>query len=425
LNNGVAVTDYFTELRVPLVQNVRFAHELMFDAGFRRSDYTTSGAADTYKLELQFSPVADYRLRGSFAKAIRAPSALELFNPQNVVTLNLGDDPCAPTFKADGSLAAPASFTLAQCQRMGVTAAQYGNGSTTDTIPQGTAQQLSGLQGGNPHLKPEQSTTYTIGVNFAPSQVPNLSGSIDYYHIALTGLVETIPSSVIFNGCGLNNDAYYCSQIFRNPVTGGLTTIGPPSGGGYLVQTDVNAGAALVSGVDFQLHYKQGLPGNLGSVLMDLNSAYLEHFTTTPVPGGHTYDCAGLFGLTCETVNPRWHHILRATWETPWNLTGSVTWRYFGAVSEDNNSSDPSLHGSTYGGGYDYFNAKIPAFNYLDLQVAWHPWKFLTLRAGVNNLLDKDPPIVNSTVVPGGEANTIDVYDMFGRQLYISFTARM
>jgi len=48
----------------------------------------------------------------------------------------------------------------------------------------------------------------------------------------------------------------------------------------------------------------------------------------------------------------------------------------------------------------------------------------LTLRAGVNNVLDKDPPLIDSFIVPGGEANTIDVYDMFGRQLFLAFTAR-
>ena len=37
----------------------------------------------------------------------------------------------------------------------GVTAAQYGNGGTTNTIPQGTAGQLTQLQGGNPDLSPE------------------------------------------------------------------------------------------------------------------------------------------------------------------------------------------------------------------------------------------------------------------------------
>ena len=46
------------------------------------------------------------------------------------------------------------------------------------------------------------------------------------------------------------------------------------------------------------------------------------------------------------------------------------------------------------------------------------------MRAGINNALDKDPPLLNVAIVPGGEANTIDVYDMFGRQLFVSFSAK-
>jgi iron complex outermembrane recepter protein len=423
IDNSVSVAEEFVELRAPLLQNLPGAHDLLFDTGFRRSDYSTSGLTNTYKFELQYAPIADYRLRLSYDKAIRAPSAVELFNPQVVTTLQLGTDPCAPTFTAGGAIAAPALYTLAQCQHMGVTAAQYGNGGSTNTIPQGTGGQLSGLQGGNPGLKPEQAETYTIGVNFAPSQIPNLTGSIDYYHIALTDEVGTLGSSVILSQCGNTGDPFYCSQVFRNPVTGGLNTVGSIAGGGYIVQANVNTGAALVSGIDVQLSYKQDLPVGWGGLDFELNGAYLQHNKVTPVPGGATYDCAGYFGLTCQTVNSRWRHIFRTTWMMPWNGSASATWRYISPVTEDNNSSDPTLRFSTFG-GYDLYNGRIPSYSYLDLETTWHIGTVLTLRAGINNVLDKDPPLLNANVVPGGSANTIDVYDMFGRQVFVSFSSK-
>jgi outer membrane receptor protein involved in Fe transport len=423
IDNTVSVSEEFAEIRVPLVQNRTGAHDFLFDTGFRRSDYSTTGITNTYKFEVQYSPISDYRLRVSYDKAIRAPSVVELFNPQTVVTLGLGTDPCAPTFQANGAIAAPAVFTLAQCQNTGATAAQYGNGGTTDTIPQGTGSQLSGLQGGNPKLKPEQAETYTVGFNFAPSQVPNLSGSLDYYHIALKDVVSNIQAGVIFSGCGINADPFYCSQIFRNPVTGGLNTIGSIAGGGYVVQTNVNTGSALVSGIDLQLHYKHVLPRGWGSLGFEMNGAYLQHFETAPVPGSHTYDCAGYFGFNCQTVEARWRHVFRATWNSPWDLSASATWRYIGPVSQDNNSPDPTLHFATFG-AYDLYNARIPSYSYLDLAATWTAGKILTIRAGVNNILDKDPPLLNTAVVPPGEANSIDVYDLFGRQLFLSFTAK-
>jgi outer membrane receptor protein involved in Fe transport len=306
---------------------------------------------------------------------------------------------------------------------MGVTAAQYGNGGTTNKIPQGTGSQLSGLQGGNPELKPEQADTYTIGVNFAPSQIHNFSGSIDYYHIAIKDEITTIPSAVIFSQCANTADPFYCSQVFRNPFTGGLTSVGTAAQGGYVVQTNINAGAALVSGVDLQLNYRHDLPEGWGKLGYELNGTYLQHVETTPVPGVPTYDCAGLFGLTCQTVNPRWRHIFRATWTAPGNVTVAATWRYMSAVGQDNNSSDPSLRLATFG-GLDLVSPRIASYSYLDLAASWHFRETLTLRAGINNVLDKDPPLLNVSIVPGGEANTIDVYDMFGRQLFLAFSAK-
>jgi outer membrane receptor protein involved in Fe transport len=425
IDNSVAVDEGFAELRVPILQNKPFARDLLFDTGYRRSNYSTTGVANTYKFELQYAPVAEYRLRASYDKAIRAPSVVELFNPQLVNTTGLGNDPCAPTFSANGSIAAPAVFTLAQCERMGVTPAQYGNGGTTNTIPQGTAGQLSQLSGGNPNLKPEQAETYTLGVNFSPGFVPKLHGSIDYYHIAISGGVGTIPPSVILNNCANTGDPFYCSQIVRSPVTGGLTGANIATGG-YIVQTNVNVASELASGIDLQLNYRIDLPG--GGINFDLFGTWVQHLETTPVPGAHTYDCAGYFGFTCQTINPRWHHIFRATWFTPWDVSASATWRYIGPVSQDNNSPDPTLlfsaNSVTGTTGYDYFNARIPSFSYLDLEANWQVNKVLSLRAGVNNVADKDPPVVNSLIVAGGAANTYDIYDMFGRQLFVAFSAR-
>lgn len=429
IDNSVSVDEEFAELRVPIAQNYTAAHDLLFDTGIRRSDYTSSGVTNTYKFEVQYAPIAGYRLRASFDRAIRAPSVVELFNPQTVVTLNLGNDPCAPTFNANGTIAQRAADTLAQCLNMrgNISAAQftalYGNGGTTDAIPQGTASQLSGLQGGNPNLKPEAADTYTVGLNFAPQQLPSLSGSLDYYHISIKNEVNTLSSTIIFAQCADTGSPVYCSQIFRNPVTGGLNTIGPISGGGYVIQTNLNIGAALVSGIDLQLNYRQDLPQGFGHLSFDMNGAYLQHTTTTPQPGAHTYDCAGYYGLTCQTINPRWHHVFRTTWQTPWSFSASATWRYLGPVSDDNNSPDATLRYAAFGGN-DFVSARIPSYSYLDLEGTWSVGKFLTIRAGINNVTDKDPPLLNAVLIPGGEANTVDVYDMFGRQLFLAFTAR-
>jgi iron complex outermembrane receptor protein len=425
INNDVSVSEGFAELRAPLVQNQPGIKDLLFDTGFRHSSYSSVGGTNTYKFELQYAPVEDYRLRLSYDRAIRAPSIIELFNPQLVATTGLGTlDPCAPTTDSKGVLH-PAVFTLAQClnTRGPLSVAQftalYGDGAARDQIPQGTAFQLSELTGGNLKLQSELAKTYTIGMNFAPHQIGSLTGSIDYYHILLTGGVGTIPGLVIFNNCGNAGDPFYCGQIFRNPVNGNLDTIGPVSGGGYVVQTDLNVATSLVSGIDVQMGYRHDLPKGWGSLAFDLNGAYLLHSETQPIPGAHTYDCAALYGATCQTINFKWHHILRTTWKTPWHVNAALTWRYLGSVSLDSNSSDPTLNG----GVVDYVEGRLPAYNYLDFEATWQPTSTLTMRLGINNLLDKDPPILNTNLVPGGAANTNPVYDMFGRELFVGLTA--
>ena len=160
-----------------------------------------------------------------------------------------------------------------------------------------------------------------------------------------------------------------------------------------------------------------------------LNGAYLLETTTTPLPGAHTYDCAGLYGSTCQTVNPRWHHIFRTTWVTPWNVNTSLTWRYIGPVQLDNNDPDPSLHFAVTSWafsapGYNTFNARLPSMSYLDLAATWQALDNLEIRAGINNILDKDPPLATFEITAGGAANTYSTYDALGRQLFLAFTAK-
>ena len=429
IDNGITVNEQFVELRAPLVQDKPGIKDLLFDTGFRRSDYSLAGKINTNKFEVQYAPISDVRFRAAYQKAIRAPSVLELYVPQLVGLVQLGDDPCAP-----GTNTGVAAATLAQClqsvspaQAAAFTAA-YGNGGTTNTIPQATSGQLSQKTGGNLTLKPEEGDSYTFGVTLAPTALPNLTASIDYYRIQLKDTVGPIPASLILN-CPFNGNPAYCSQVVRSPSTFGLVGNAVATGG-YITQTNVNIGKGKVSGIDLQLNYKLNLPMALGTLAFAMNGAYLQNSIATPLPGQPSYDCVGLFGLTCQTINPRWHHIFRTAWATPWDVTAALTWRYVGSVKLDNNTLQPGLSGTAFGTNpdgspvLDLFNARIPSYSYLDLAATWNiPNTHMELRGGVNNILDKDPPLITLTLQPGG-ANTYGSYDAVGRQLFIAFTGK-
>lgn len=426
IDESLAVTEGYAEIRAPLIQDMPGAKDLLFDTGYRYSNYTSASGsnkigfeAHTYKFEVQYAPIQDVRFRVGYDKALRAPSVIELYNPEVVGLISSGNDPCAP----------PVTYSQVQCAHLGVSAAQYAasvaghavNG--VNPIPQCVAGQCSQLQGGNTALNPEQGETYTVGINFQPSFLPHFTASLDYWHILVEHEVNVLPAANILSGCANTGNPVYCSAIVRAPATGGINGSNLASGG-YIVQTNVNLGSVMESGVDMQLAYTQDLPPGFGNVHFDLNGTWLQHLDTIPVPGGPSYDCAGLFGFTCQTVNPRWHHILRTTWNSPWDASLSLTWRYLGAVSQDVNTGNPLMANPNY--DYDQYNGHIGSFSWMDLEATWHPTKILTVRAGANNILDRNPPLIvaQTGIIAGGNANTSDAYDMLGRQLFVAFSAK-
>jgi iron complex outermembrane recepter protein len=424
LDNSIGVNEGFIELRAPLVQDYPFAKDLILSGGFRHSDYSVTGGVNTYKVDLQFAPIRDLRFRASYQQAIRAPSVSELYDQPNIGLIGFGNDPCA----------APATASLTQClntlKSLNPTPAQiaaftkaYGNGTTTDIIPQAISGQLSQVQGGSTALKPETAKSWTFGMLFAPQAIPNLTGSIDFWQIRVNGEVNVYPANVLVSNCLQTGNPTYCSQVVRTSTDYSLQGATVATGG-YIIQTNVNLSDALVSGIDVQTNYKLDLPPHWGSLLWSLNGTYWIHNSTTPLPGGGSYDCAGLFGSTCQTFTPRWRHNLRTTWLSPWNVEASVNWRFIGKVGNDNNDPNPLLHYAIYG-AYDYQSAQAPNVSYIDLQLNWQtPLKGLAVRAGVNNLFDRDPPIlIAPAYYAAGYANTAPVYDTLGRQLYVAFTA--
>src|SRR5690606_30228728 len=95
IDKSQTVDEGFIEFRVPILEDMPFVKDLVFDTGYRHSDYSVTGKINTHKFELQYAPTADMRFRASFQRAIRAPSLIELFNPQAIGLIQFGDDPCA------------------------------------------------------------------------------------------------------------------------------------------------------------------------------------------------------------------------------------------------------------------------------------------------------------------------------------------
>jgi outer membrane receptor protein involved in Fe transport len=410
VNNALSVSEGYVEVRAPIVQDRDWFHDLSLNSGYRYSAYSTGINANTFKGGGEWAPTTDFRFRGGFNRAVRAPNIIELYTPQSVTNTSVvSEDPCA------AGAAHPAS--LAACLNTGATAANYGR------IPQCPANQCAVLQGGNPDLQPETADTYTVGGVFTPRFIPGLQASIDYYHIDLTNIISNIPLGVSLNNC-LAGNLTYCKNIIRNPVNGILfgNTVGA---GGYFVGTNVNVASEIVQGLDIQGSYRLPLSrfghDDWGSLSFTLNGSVNMGWQHTPLPGAKTYDCQGLFGPQCQGVYPEWRHNLRMTWSAPHNVDASITWRYIGGAEYEADSSQPTIGGSKTP---DPLAHTIPAVNYMDVAVSWRVRPQLTLRAGVNNILDQDPPLIENAIVGNANPNSYPVYDLLGRQLFLSLTAK-
>jgi len=409
VNNGISVLEGFGETRVPIIQDMPFVHDLTFNGAYRRSHYSTGINANTYRVGLEWAPTEDLRFRGGFNRAVRAPNLLELYTPQSVTnTSDVGEDDCAGSSP---------TATLEQCARTGVTAAQYGH------IPQCPAEQCATLQGGNLDLQPEKANTYTVGFLLTPRAIPGFTASVDYFHIKLNGIISNIPLAISYNNCLNTGDPTYCANVVRNPVNGILfgTTAGA---GGYIVGTNVNVASQELSGIDIQAAYKLGLDtfghDGWGSLAFSLNGSYAGTNKNTPLPGAETYDCAGLFGLTCNGLFPKWRHQLRVSWNAPHDVQLSGTWRYIGHATNETDTDEPTIGD----GGTTPLAHKVPAVNYFDLAAAWNISEKLAVRGGVNNIFDKDPPLLTNAVVGGALPNSWNAYDLVGRHLFVALTAR-
>lgn len=407
----------FIEARMPLLEDKPFAQTLNLETGYRYSSYNLGFQTNTYKFGVDWSPVSDVRLRGSFSRAVRAPNVVELFTPAAIgLDGTYSSDPCAG--------ATPVA-SAAACARTGVTAAQYGH------IESNPAGQYNGLLSGSQTLHPETALTSSFGIGWTPSFIPGFRAQIDYYNIKIEGVIQGLGGANILNQC-MTNDLL-CGDIHRDQF-GSLFLLTALPGAGYIIDPLVNNGSVLERGVDLDLSYSFDI-GSVGKIRTALVGTYINSYEVEPIANdpGSSYQCVGYYGATCSSFNTgagipvfRWRHTLRTTWSTPWSgLDVSVAWRYFSGVKSEQFSTNPNLGaigGTIANGVISNTDAFISSFNYIDLTAAVKLGDKVTLRLGVNNVFDKDPPVIGASTLPGppaGNGNTFpQVYDSLGRFIF-------
>lgn len=406
-----SVKEWFVEANLPLVEERPFFHELSFEGAYRYSKYKGSVSTDTYKLGVNWSPIRDIRFRGSYQRAVRAPNAIELFSAQlRTQALQI---PLNPNGRFD-PCAGPTPFaSFEQCARTGVTASQYGNIADNNFF--------GVVQGGNPNLEPEVADTLALGAVLQPRFASGLTISVDYFNIKVDKLLGTVNPTLALSGCLQTGNPFFCSLIHRGQ--GGTLHA---TNDAFFSRINLNTGSLETSGIDVAANYPLDLDrifsGNPGRLTFNLAGTWLKEFVTKPLPtstAAQTYDCAGYYALICGAPRPKWRHTFRSTWESPWDLNLTLTWRYISGVDISRASDQPALRGT-----FAEVDRHLNSRSYFDLAASWKAKDNLTLRAGVNNILDKDPPLSSQVAgVDGGNGNTYSqYYDVLGRYLFFSAT---
>ena len=425
------VREVYGELLVPLLKDLPLLKKLELELGYRTSTYNTSGTGTvgTYKSLFTWTPIDSLRLRGGYQRANRAPNVAELYQggTERTVTLATGD-PCASnTIATWGNVASNANRAKVQalCQAIiGNTTSAYNlgpGGPSAFVGAYGFFPQDNSVVSGNPNLKSESASTWTLGVVFkSPAESPllrNFTVSVDWYNVKITDAIAPTDILTVYENClnynGVSNPSYslqdpggYCGLIHRDPVSGDRLYVNAP----YL-----NTGGIKTEGTDVEMKWSAPL-GELGQwgtgrIFADTYMTFLQHFETSASPGAPFLESAGTLN---QGAQYRWRAFTTLGYGVgPADL--SLTWMHLSSAHPAEYATTPA---TTVLG--------VPHYELFGLEGSWQVTSNFTVRAGVDNLLNKEPLVTDSN--PGVNnslgATLPGYYDVLGRRFYVGVKAK-
>ena len=406
------LTEVFGEVRVPILSDMSFAQYLAVEAGYRYSDHNLAGDFDTWKLSMEWEPFSGFILRGSMQEAVRAPSALEYFEAEEMGInpfIAEFDDQCSASF-----MPVERGFTDV-CVAQGIPPSQVGIYQATPFFPVITTES------GNPELDPEKSDTVTAGFVYQPDFLPDLQLSIDYFSIEIDNAIQGVSPGQTVSLCfAINNPADpFCQEIERDPATFNISSV---TGGPR------NVSVLRTEGYDMQVSYIHDLPSwmsifnGASSLRWWFLGTYVLENGSQATPDVRFIECAGRVGFPCDENSfgtlPEFKSKLRLTYESG-PLALSLQWRY---IDEMKAAFFENL--DLFGIPPEIVNPAIegaPSRNYFALSFDYSINDAFEIYGGIHNLTDTDPPLL-----AGGQqqANTDpSVYDVYGRRYYLGFSA--
>lgn len=225
----------YAELRVPLVAPNSGSHgepALLLTLADRAEHYSDFGSTNNPQFGAIWRPSASVTLRGTYGTSFKAPILSEL-NP------------------------VPAEVVIFP--------ASYFN-----PAPGGTVNTLN-VYGGNPELKPEKATSWTLGLDFKPEVLPGFDARLTYYNIVFKDEIAIASASVytpnIFVDEAIlgpqilqrNPSAALIQRLVSEPTYVKFFDIDPSTVRAIFDSRSLNLSTAKTNGLDFRLGYKASL----------------------------------------------------------------------------------------------------------------------------------------------------------------------
>lgn len=346
------ITAVFGELNVPIVKN------LGAQLAIRHDNYSDFGSTTNPKVALRWHPLAPILLRASYSKGFHAPDFGPLY--EGDVSGQFNSDVNDPVLCPNG-----------------------GTGTGCRIRP-------ATLSGGNPDLKPEKSKQWSLGMVVQPTNW--FTASVDLFDIEITDRIDNrTPQEILANFRAL--DQY----IIRDPVTNEIVVVRS----GW-----VNVAGDKVRGADVSLalNFRTGL----GRWTARLDGTYLDSYKTRKYSTDPWTERVGQFGdsIFLWDLKLRWKHNASVGLDRgPWNFT--LTQIYKSSYKDEVDGYGSGVILQNLG-----FQSRVKEYIVYNLSVSYSGFKNMTLRAGVKNLLDTDPPFtlhnVDNVAGAGWDARVAD-----------------
>ncbi|MDO9488102.1 MAG: TonB-dependent receptor, partial [Sphingomonadaceae bacterium] len=225
-----------------------------------------------------------------------------------------------------------------------------------------------------------------------------------------------------------------CTIIGRDPNTGNLNGNPATTSGLFLARS--NLGTLVSRGVDLTANYTRDL--GFANLALGFVGTYTKDSKFKASPSAINRDCVGYYSANCGVsfgqIQPKYQFSQRTTLGFG-DVDVSLLWRYLDSVEYEPAqhaadilaATNPVTGAVNQDAVVNEAFRTIDAYHYFDLSTRFAVTENISLTFSVENLFDKEPPLVGANVgtATANSGNTYpSTYDTLGRKFAASARVR-